>query len=182
MLPKKKWILEEYRRLDKLCGVDTRYMDCCTYHADENTVAYCKYVTHTAIPARIFFNRLFLDTMPDADCVDVVRHEYAHAAAALLYGPEALDESGHGPLWRRICDVVGCRPSPYTYNLNVPEPLIQNIQGSNSECCRVECCRCGSSVEQPKDSRIVQVLRAGLTSWNFTCPVCGGLRFRLVDA
>ncbi len=181
MLPEKKWILEEYRRLDSLCGVDTSYIDFCTYQANENTVAYCKYVTHTAIPARIFFNRVFVSTMPDVDCLDVIRHEYAHAAAALIYGEEALEGTGHGQCWQHICGIVGCRPSPYTYNLNVAEPLLQGPGTRSEDICLVECCRCGASMEQAKDSRIIQVLRAGLTSWNFTCPACGGFRFRLVD-
>lgn len=174
-------ILKEYKRLDALCGVDTSHIECSTYRAKENTVAYCQFITHTAIPAKILFNRHYLDWMPKTDCIDVVRHEYAHAAAALLYGPASLEGTGHGRYWKKVCEIVGCRPYPYTYNLNVAEPLLRRVS-TGAGMCQVECCRCGTVLEQPKDSRIITVLKAGLTSWNFTCPACGGFRFRLIES
>ena len=38
---------------------------------------------------------------------NTVRHEYAHAAAALLTGKN----QGHGPVWRAICRKIGADPS-----------------------------------------------------------------------
>lgn len=180
MFPSKEFIWAEYRRLDKLCGIDTSYIVCDTYYAKEDTVAYCQFITHTAIPARIFFNRRYVDWLPESDCIDVIRHEYAHAAAALLYGPAALEGTGHGTLWKAVCAIVECRPFPYTYSLNIAEPLAQYNVGSQNMCL-VECCRCGATSEQPEDSRIISVLKSGLMSWNFSCPSCGGFRFRLAE-
>lgn len=179
MFPSKKIILAEYRRLDKLCGIDTSYITCDTYYAKENVVAYCQFITHTAIPARIFFNQRYVDWLPEVDCIDVMRHEYAHAAATLLYGPAALEGTGHGTPWKTVCAIVDCRPYPYTYNFNIAEPLAQHKGGQNM--CLVECCRCGATSAQPKDSRIISVLRSGLMSWNFSCPSCGGFRFRMIE-
>lgn len=74
--------------------------------------------------------------------------------------------------------MVDCRPSPYTYNLNVLEPLATKKQVKGPTCL-VQCCRCGAITEHAEDSRIVKVLKSGLNSWNYSCPNCGGLRFRL---
>ena len=73
--------------------------------------------------------------------------------------------------------MVDCRPSPYTYNLNVLEPLATKKQVKGPTCL-VQCCRCGAITEHAEDSRIVKVLKSGLNSWNYSCPNCGGLRFR----
>lgn len=171
-------IKKEYLRLDGICGIDTTYMPIKRYRQKGKTVAMCEFTSHSAIPIQFMFNLYYLNWLPETDCMDVVRHEYAHAAAALLFGPASLRGSGHGPLWQRICALVDCRPSPYTYNLNVLEPLIakEYVKGPT---CLVQCCRCGMTTEHAEDSRIVKVLKSGLNSWNYACQNCGGRRFRL---
>lgn len=121
-------IQKEYRRLDGICGLDTTYMPIKRYRQKGKTVAMCEFTSHSAIPVQFMFNLYYLDWLPETDCIDVIRHEYAHAAAALLFGPASLRGSGHGPLWQRVCAMVDCRPSPYTYNLNVLEPLATKKQ------------------------------------------------------
>lgn len=172
-------IEKEYRRLDGICGIDTTYMPIKQYREKGKTVAMCQFTRHSAIPVQFMFNLYYLDWLPETDCMDVVRHEYAHAAAALLFGPASLRGTGHGPLWQRVCNMVDCRPFPYTYNLNVLEPLAERENG-DGPACLVQCCRCGAITQHREDSRIVKVLKSGLNSWNYACPNCGGLRFRLV--
>jgi predicted SprT family Zn-dependent metalloprotease len=41
----------------------------------------------------------------DAEILDTILHEIAHAIAFKLYG-----ERGHGPYWRRVCVNVGAKP------------------------------------------------------------------------
>lgn len=180
MFPDISFITEEYRRLDALCDVDTSYIPIKTYKKASDIVAMCLFVQGTAIPSRWMFNLYRLQWLPEDDCLDVIRHEYAHAAAGLLFGAESFSDGGHGPLWRELCSIVDCRPYPYIYNFNQTEMLPrQKVKGAAGRC--VECCRCGAVSQHQEDSRIIKILKAGLTSWNYTCPKCGGLRFRLVD-
>lgn len=174
-----KVIAEEYERLDVLCNVSTKYMPIRTYEKASKTVAMCRFVQRTAIPSQFLFNLYYLRWMSETDCLDVIRHEYAHAASALIFGGAALSGTGHGALWKEVCRIVGCRPYPYTYSPNIMELLPeQRLTGAEARC-YVQCCRCGAITEHAENSRIIKVLKAGLDSWNYICPSCGGLRFRL---
>lgn len=177
MLLTEQIVRAEYLKLDKKCNIDTTGLPIIFFSDHSKTVGECCFKS-PAIPSRIRFNLQYLNYMPDVDCIDVVRHEYAHAAAAMKYGPMSLVGDAHGPCWQTICRIVNCRPYPYTYNLTVLEPLVDN-DGDSKEKERVQCCRCGYVSYHGEDSRIVKILRAGLTSWNYVCPQCGNPRFRL---
>jgi predicted SprT family Zn-dependent metalloprotease len=57
----------------------------------------CCYSTRT-----ISLSKPYLEVGTDEDIRDTILHELAHALA----GPGA----GHGPLWKRQCLIVGCKP------------------------------------------------------------------------
>ena len=71
-------IQKEYRRLDGICGLDTTYMPIKRYRQKGKTVAMCEFTSHSAIPVQFMFNLYYLDWLPETDCIDVIRHEYAH--------------------------------------------------------------------------------------------------------
>ena len=55
-----------------------------------------------------FSNYYFQDPdWPVEEALDVIRHEYAHYMAHMIYGEQGL---GHNPYWRKCCLVVGAHP------------------------------------------------------------------------
>lgn len=52
-----------------------------------------------------FFN----SDVPEACAIDVIRHEYAHYYADVVYGYN----HGHGSLFKAACRIVGANPSTY---------------------------------------------------------------------
>lgn len=162
-----------YDDFDKQFHVDTSHMVIEIVHwKDSPVVADCRVEYTTPPTGRFRFNAAFfpLDAPEDQD--DTIRHEYGHAAANLLNGRDC----GHGPEWKKICLQLGCRPSPYAYNPNVPEnPMAGGARGSVN----IRCLRCGGVFAQAESSRTVKMLREGISSWNTVCPKCGGMRFEI---
>lgn len=168
-----------YDRFDQHLNIDTSHMAIKFTAKRGNMVACCcmerradKYV-----PTEFHFNLQHMEWMPEAEWDDIIRHEYAHAAAVLLTGRA----EGHSPFWKQLCIKLGCRPSPYTYNLSLLEPL-HNYQSEVDEGIAtkpIECTRCGNITYQPTDSRIVKLITSGIKVWNYHCKKCGGVVFRL---
>ena len=98
------WTLEqvraEYHRLDRLLGIDTSGIP----------VRFSKRVTRQYGVCTFLKNRpqeiRLADFLRQEDAVfwDTARHEYAHAAAALLTGKR----HGHDEVWRAVCRRIGC--------------------------------------------------------------------------
>lgn len=53
----------------------------------------------------IFLSTYYLDKVSDAETLDTIRHEIAHALEAVRHGT-----GGHGPVWKRIAREVGANP------------------------------------------------------------------------
>jgi SprT-like family. len=167
------YVRAEYDRLDKLCRVNTKNIRLSTYSKQHKTVAACWFHTNNFIPYSITFNNRYLCVMPEVDYVDIIRHEYAHAVSLI----RTHQDCGHNSIWKDICLEVGCRPSPYSYNLNKLEQLVGTNRPDEQDCA-VECLKCGNITYHRDDSRIVSVLRLGRSSWNYRCDQCGGFFFR----
>ena len=98
------WTLEqvraEYHRLDRLLGIDTSGIP--VRFSKRMTWQYgvCTFLKNRPQEIRL------ADFLRQEDAVfwDTARHEYAHAAAALLTGKR----HGHDEVWRAVCRRIGC--------------------------------------------------------------------------
>lgn len=171
-------IRKEYDRLDKILGIDTSHIiiDFGSSNKTE-TAAFTQFYSNApTVPKRIRFNMAIMGVLNDTNCLDIIRHEYAHAAVALKENYTGLP---HGGPWKKICRQIGCRPSPYTYNGRKIE-YIEDYK-IKEKMVRVKCCNCGRITMQPDNSRIVKILRNGGNSWNLKCKKCGRMVFTLPD-
>ena len=101
------WTLEqvraEYRRLDRLLGIDTSGIPVRFSKRMTRQYGVCTFLKNRPQEIRL------ADFLRQEDAVfwDTARHEYAHAAAALLTGKR----HGHDEVWRAVCRRIGC-PEP----------------------------------------------------------------------
>ena len=166
------WTLEqvrqEYRRLDAMLGIDTsgvglefskrmtRQYGVCTFYKNKpQTIRLAEFLRSE--------ERAFWDT---------ARHEYAHAAAALLTG----HRHGHDEVWRAVCRRIGCpadRLAPQCAAAEENRRRVTAVRGVYV----VTCLQCGAESRSFRRGAVVQALeeqRGGIR-----CRRCGGRRFRL---
>ena len=98
------WTLEqvraEYHRLDRLLGIDTSGIPVRFSKRMTRQYGVCTFLKNRPQEIRL------ADFLRQEDAVfwDTARHEYAHAAAALLTGKR----HGHDEVWRAVCRRIGC--------------------------------------------------------------------------
>ena len=92
----------EYRRLDRLLGIDTSRVAVSFSRRMTRQYGVCTFVKNRPQEIRL------ADFLRREDQVfwDTVRHEYAHAAAAILTGKR----HGHDEAWKAVCRRIGCPP------------------------------------------------------------------------
>ena len=95
-------IREEYDRLDRYLGIDTRPIRLSFSKKMRRQHGVCCFRGDRPTEIRLAD---FLRADDDA-MLDTARHEYAHAAAALLTGRR----HGHDAVWKDICVKIGCKP------------------------------------------------------------------------
>ena len=164
-------IRREYQRLDQMIGVDTSGLEIMFSPRAVYQYGCCKYRNgRKAVPYKILIAS-FLKNEETAFW-DTVRHEYAHAAAALLTGKN----QGHGPVWQSICHKIGAEPSRLA-------GTCPSQQGNRKDRIRYEitCLACGTRYERTRRSRFVDaVLSSGGRPILYRCR-CGGQIFRCIS-
>ena len=92
----------EYRRLDRLLGIDTSRVAVSFSRRMTRQYGVCTFVKNRPQEIRL------ADFLRREDQVfwDTARHEYAHAAAAILTGKR----HGHDEAWKAVCRRIGCPP------------------------------------------------------------------------
>ena len=92
----------EYRRLDRLLGIDTGRVAVSFSKRMTRQYGVCTFVKNKPQEIRL------ADFLRQEDQVfwDTARHEYAHAAVALLTGKR----HGHDEAWKAVCRKIGCPP------------------------------------------------------------------------
>lgn len=173
-----EYIKQEFRRCDRIMGTNiAETLPVKIVRLPNTRTVGCTYFSSDGLtPTRFMFNSYYTDIMSEMDCVDAIRHEHAHAAAALVFKYTGQ----HGEPWKKVCRMVGCRAELTTYNMSVAETL-EPSEVPDEKKVRVKCRACGDVTLQGEDSRIVKVLRMGLSSWNARCKKCGGMDFKLLD-
>ena len=103
---------------------------------------------------------------------DTARHEYAHAAVALLTGKR----HGHDEAWKAVCRKIGCPPERLAPNCNAAVENRKRIEAVRGVYV-VTCLGCGTQSRYLRRGTVVQALeeqRGGIR-----CRRCGGKKFRL---
>lgn len=164
-----------YDELDRQYNMDTSGLPIHIVNWREPTIACVRLqsVPGGIVPTRFEFNAFYAAKLAEPDWLDTYKHEYAHAAVTLL----THVNHGHDAVWKQYCHKLGCRPSPYAYDFNV----ISSETEAGDDCATVRCTRCGKTLRQKNDSKIVRVLKLGLSSLDFRCPHCGGMIFEIGD-
>ena len=158
----------EYRRLDRLLGIDTGRVAVSFSKRMTRQYGVCTFVKNKPQEIRL------ADFLRQEDQVfwDTARHEYAHAAVALLTGKR----HGHDEAWKAVCRKIGCPPERLAPNCNAAvenQKRIEAVRGVYV----VTCLGCGTQSRYLRRGTVVQALeeqRGGIR-----CRRCGGKKFRL---
>ena len=159
-------IREEYKRLDRLTGVDTsgvaiRISNRMTRKLGEfkTSGSLLKIKREIAISSRCLEDEdLFLE---------VIRHEYAHAVVSIKH---PLERHVHDEVWKKVCRQIGCRPKA---TIKLDEKYSPKSRPYKYE---VVCRKCGASGKYKTRSMVVQYA-LGKGWGRLTCRKCGGHSF-----
>lgn len=162
-------ITEEYRRLDRLLKTDTSDVQVAFSKRSVRRYGSCKCERMPDgrwRPVKI----LIADFLRDEDEAfwDTVRHEYAHAAAALMTG----ERHGHDGVWKKLCAEVGCSGNIYAAGTKAAE----NAAAVHAKY-KIVCAKCGSESVYMRETKLIKLLKKG--RGGAVCRVCGGKSFRL---
>lgn len=159
----------EYRRLDRLIGIDTSQIELkISKRAVRQLGSFRAPNIPGSAPLRITLSALILED--DAQFWDTVRHEYAHAAVYLLRPGE---RHGHDAVWRAMCRRVGCSGA-----------RLAAEQGQAAQRRReqarylIRCERCGAETPYLRRGRNVELMLSGRGRY-LRCARCGGAGLRL---
>ena len=170
-------IRAEYDRLDRLLGIDTSGVRLAFSKRMSKQYGVCTFRGLWPEEIRIadFLRR------DETQLLVTARHEYAHAAAALLTGRP----HGHDETWKAVCRQIGCPPS----RLSPPCQAMAEKQRERAAARGprkfyvVECLGCHKKSRYQRRGRVVQTLerqQAGRRgAGRCTCRSCGGTSFRL---
>lgn len=166
------WTLEqvraEYRRLDRLLGIDTSRVAVRFSKRMTRQYGVCTFVKNRPQEIRL------ADFLRQEDQVfwDTARHEYAHAAAALLTGRRG----GHDEVWKSVCRRIGCPPKRLAPPCGAAAENRRRIEATRGVYV-VTCLGCGAESRYLRRGTVVKTLeekRGGIR-----CRRCGGKKFRL---
>ncbi len=159
----------EYDRLDSLLGIDTTGIELRVSKRAVRQLGSFRVPPGGRGKLRITLSALIFSD--DAQFLDTIRHEYAHAAVHLLCPGE---RHGHDRVWKQMCRRVGCDP-----NRLAPD------QGKAAEMRRqsakyiIRCDGCGAESRYVRRGKTVDLMLRG-RGRSLRCRSCGGNRFTLL--
>ncbi len=158
----------EYRRLDRLLGIDTSCVAVSFSKRMTRQYGVCTFVKNRPQEIRL------ADFLRQEDQAfwDTARHEYAHAAVAILTGKR----HGHDEAWRAVCRKIGCPPERLAPSCDAADENRRRIEAVRGVYV-VTCLGCGAQSRYLRRGPVVQALeeqRGGIR-----CRRCGGRKFSL---
>ena len=147
------WTLEqvraEYHRLDRLLGIDTSGIPVRFSKRMTRQYGVCTFLKNRPQEIRL------ADFLRQEDAVfwDTARHEYAHAAAALLTGKR----HGHDEVWRAVCRRIGCPEDRLAPQCAAAEENRKRIAAARGVYV-VTCLGCGAESRYLRRGKVVQAL------------------------
>ena len=169
-MPTVQDIKTEFLELDKLLGINTSNIEIVFSKRTVKRHGSCQCVRGADgkwRPVKIMIAE-FLLTDYDAFW-DTVRHEYAHAAAALLTGKNC----GHNAVWKGICCKIGC-----SGNVRAESTAASRQRARDAAKYAVTCLGCGEVSLYMRKTELIKRLERGGPS-GVICTVCGGKKFKL---
>ena len=166
------WTLEqvraEYHRLDRLLGIDTSGIPVRFSKRMTRQYGVCTFLKNRPQEIRL------ADFLRQEDAVfwDTARHEYAHAAAALLTGKR----HGHDEVWRAVCRRIGCPEDRLAPQCAAAEENRKRIAAARGMYV-VTCLGCGAESRYLRRGKVVQALEE--KRGQIRCRRCGRKKFRL---
>ena len=152
---------EEYDRLDRYLGIDTTKIRLAFSKRMCRQRGVCCFQGDRPVEIRI---AEFLRG-DDAEFLETARHEYAHAAAAMLTGKR----HGHDRVWKSLCTQIGCRPE------RLAQPLPAQEGRNDGRGYVVRCETCGAQSRYLRRGAVVRSIESGRQDCR--CRRCGGRHF-----
>lgn len=163
-------IRNEYDRLDRLCGVDTRGIQLVASKRMKTRLGYCQYQNRRPVKIAV---ASFLFSMEDDEVLDTARHEYAHALVKLRCPKE---NHGHDAVWKAAAEEVGCTPRRTCQDEEI-NAYCKARRREQPVKYIVICVTCGRTWNYKKKGRVVSAILSHPGTRRFSCPGCGGRRF-----
>lgn len=157
-------IREEYDRLDKLLGINTSGLRLSFSKRMVKKYGTCEF--RRSCPVEITLADFLRHD--EQQLLMTARHEYAHAACAILTG----ERHGHDEAWKKICRIIDCpderttAPSAAAHAHTAPPKYI------------VRCDGCGTETPYYRRANVVDALLEGRC--RCTCLHCGSQDFRVL--
>ena len=170
-------IRAEFKRLDKICSVDSSHIDIKLNNAQKRlgSFSYRPGFPHGTMTVTISKKVLNDDDL----FYDTVRHEYAHAVVFIRH---PFSRHGHDRVWKAVCREVGCTPRATVKDTVLRESTEQNAKY------KVTCLRCGTETYYVRSGNVVQTLQKESSSRGLfkrmsyvSCRKCGGREFTLTQ-
>ena len=154
-------IKAEYRRLDALRGVDSRYIPVKISKRATNRYGCCHWrrVRGECYPQYISISDFILDC--EDEFWDVIRHEYAH----LLVTLRDRKNHGHDDVWKAACREVGCRPKRISCDPEAHQKAMTKREAKYKY--EVRCEKCGACWKYLRATKCVQDIQKG-KPWSHT--------------
>ena len=169
-MPTVQDIKTEFLKLDKLLGINTSNVEIVFSKRTVKRHGSCQCVRGADgkwRPVKIMIAEFLLTD--DGAFWDTVRHEYAHAAAALLTGKNC----GHNAVWKGICRKIGC-----SGNVRAESTAASRQRARDAAKYAVTCLGCGEVSLYMRKTELIKRLERGGPS-GVICTVCGGKKFKL---
>lgn len=165
-------IKAEYRRLDRILNIDTSKIEIAFSNRSAKRHGSCKLERQSDgvwAPVKILIAGFLRDD--DEKFWDTVRHEYAHAATAVITG----EKHGHDALWKAVCKKVGCSGKVYAENTGVSATAALSKAKY-----KLVCSDCGAESLYIRETKLIRTLKAGRKN-NVVCCRCKGSNIRLFE-
>lgn len=166
-------IRAEYRRLDALLGIDTSEVGLAFSTRMVRQYGVCCFSGNRPTQIRL---AAFLRSEPE-QLLQTARHEYAHAAAALVSGRR----HGHDALWKSLCVRVGCSPERLAKPCEASRARAEAYEKRRTDrkSYLVRCFDCGAQSCYVRRGKVVKLLESTPQCRALRCRRCGGRRFEL---
>ena len=162
-------ILQEYDRLDTLCGVDTSAIALKVSTRASKRLGSCKYIGNTV--ASVTISDFVMDAADDV-FFDTIRHEYAHALVKLR---RPREKHAHDAVWKAACLEVGYAPERCCDPARVPPAPTRRQEAYHH---RLRCLVCGATWDYKRKTKVLRLVERGASRY-CTCPHCKGHRFAI---
>ena len=162
-------VRREYDRLDAMLGIDTKKVGLQFSKRMKKQYGVCEFRNNRPVEIRL---AEFLRT-EDEVFWNTARHEYAHAAVALL----THRRHGHDEAWKALCRKIGCSDQRLAQSCEAARKLREQAAEKPRTWYVVTCKACGAVSRYQRRGKVVQAVEKG--RHGIVCRRCGGTRFVL---